>query len=169
MFLTLHLAAGCPKARGSGMLGGVNSEPRPPPDRRREIDARLDAVRARLQVLRERDPFGATRWATSPRERVAAAKRYAAEAHAAAIRVLASSAEAFRNAAAAHERAASMHERTAAGGIGDVHGHRRQAALHRAAAAADWRRAERVQSLLSDHEQVGLAPVTGEPRDGLRG
>ena len=163
------LAADCPQARGSGMLGGVNSEPGPLPDRRRDIDTRLDAVRARLQVLRERDVFGVTRWTTPPRERVAAAKRYAAEAHAAATRVLASSAEAFRNAAAAHERAASMHERTAAGGIGDVQGHERQAALHRAAAAADWQRAERVQSLLSDHEQVGLAPVSDEPRDGLAG
>src|SRR5215469_2910812 len=94
-----------------------------------------------FQVLRERDPFAASRWTTSPRDRVAAAKRYAAEAHAAAMRVLASSAEAFRNAAEAHERAASMHERTAAGGIGDVRGHERQAALHRAAAAADWLRA----------------------------
>jgi hypothetical protein len=149
------------------MLGGVNSEPGPLPDRRRDIDTRLDAVRARLQVLRERDLFGGTRWTTSPSDRVAAAKRYAAEAHAAATRVLASSAEAFRNAAAAHERAASMHERTAAGGIGDVQGHERQAALHRAAAAADWQRAERVQSLLSDYEQVGLAPVSDEPRDGL--
>jgi len=151
------------------MLEVVNSEPGALPDRRRDIDTRLDAVRARLQVLRERDVFGSTRWTTSPRERVAAAKRYAAEANAAATRVLASSAEAFRNAAAAHERAASMHERTAAGGIGDVHGHERQAALHRAAAAADWQRAERVQSLLSDNEQVGLAPVSDEARDGLAG
>jgi len=130
------------------MLEVVNSEPGALPDRRRDIDTRLDAVRARLQVLRERDVFGSTRWTTSPRERVAAAKRYAAEAH---------------------ERAASMHERTAAGGIGDVHGHERQAALHRAAAAADWQRAERVQSLLSDNEQVGRAPVSDEARDGLAG
>src|SRR5262249_37923798 len=77
-FLTLHLAAECPKARGSGILEGVDSEPGPMPGRRREIDTRLDAVRARLQVLRERDVFGGTRWTTSPRERVAAAKRYAA-------------------------------------------------------------------------------------------
>jgi len=148
------------------MLGDVNSEPGPLPGRGREIDTRLDAVRARLQALRERDVFGGQRWTTSPRERVAAAKRYAAEAHAAATRVLASSAEAFRNAAEAHERAASMHERTAAGGIGDVHGHERQAALHRAAAAADWHRAERVQSLLSDHGEAGPAAVPDEPRDG---
>lgn len=149
------------------MLGGVQSEPGPLPGRRREIDTRLDAVRARLQVLRERDVFGAARWTYSPRERVAAAKRYAAEAHAAAIRVLASSAEAFRNAAEAHERAASMHERTAAGGIGDVHGHERQAALHRAAADADWLRAERVQSLLSGHEPVGS--FSDESRDDVAG
>ena len=148
------------------MLGSVNSEPGPLPGRRREIDTRLDAVRARLQVLRDRDVFVGTMWTTSPRERVAAAKRYAAEAHAAATRVLASSAEAFRNAAEAHERAASMHERTAAGGIGDVHGHERQAALHRAAAAADRQRAERAQALISDHEQAGPAPVSGERRDG---
>ena len=151
------------------MLGDVNKEPGPLPGRRREIDTRLDAVRARLQVLREREVFGGQRWATSPRERVAAAKRYAAEAQAAATRVLTSSAEAFRNAAEAHERAASMHERTAAGGIGDMHGHERQAALHRAAAAADWQRAERVQSLLSGHEQVGPAPVSDGPREGMAG
>src|SRR5215472_8359055 len=151
------------------MLGGVNSETGPLPGRRREIDTRLDAVRARLQVLRERDVFGGQRWATSPRERVAAAKRYAAEAHVAATRVLASSAEAFRNAAQAHERAAGMHERTAAGGIGDAHGHERQAALHRAAAAADWQRAERVQSLLSNHEPAGPAPISDERRDGVAG
>ena len=167
--MALHLAVECPKARGSGMLGGVNSEPGPLPGRRREIDTRLDAVRARLQTLRERDVFGHQGWTASPRERVAAAKRYAAEAHAAATRVLASSAEAFRNAAEAHERAASMHERTAAGGIGDVHGHERQAALHRAAAAADWQRAGRVESLLSGHEQAGPAPISSEPRDGVTG
>ena len=151
------------------MLEGVNSEPGPLPGRQREIDTRLDAVRARLQVLRERDVFAGTRWTTSPRERVAAAKRYAAEARAAAARVLASSAEAFRNAAEAHERAAAMHERTAARGIGDVPGHERQAAIHRAAAVADWQRAERVQSLLSNREQVEPAPVTDAPRGGMAG
>ena len=149
------------------MLEGVDSEPAPPQGRRREIDTRLDAVRARLQVLRDRDVFGRQRWTTSPRERVAAAKRYAAEAHVAATQVLASSAEAFRNAAQAHERAAGMHERTAAGGIGDVLGHERQAALHRAAAAADWQRAERVQSLLSGHERAEPVPNSDEPRGGV--
>lgn len=151
------------------MLGDVNTEPEPLPGRRREIDTRLDAVRARLQVLRERDVFGRQSWTTSRGERVAAAKRYAAEAEAAATRVLASSAEAFRNAAEAHERAASMHESTAAGGIGDVHGYERQAALHRVAAAADWQRAERVQSLLSGHVQAVPASVADEPRDGVAG
>jgi hypothetical protein len=149
------------------MLGGVDSEPVPPPDRRREIDTRLDAVRARLKTLRERDLDAGKRWATTPSERVAAAQRHAAEAYVAATEVLASSAQAFRHAAEAHERAASMHERTAAAGIGDVLGHQRQAELHRAAAAADRQRAERVQLLLSDHEQAQPVPVSDEPTDGV--
>jgi hypothetical protein len=37
------------------MLGGVDSEPGPSPDRGQEIDARLEALRARLRKLRERD------------------------------------------------------------------------------------------------------------------
>jgi len=97
---------------------------------------------------------------------VATAQRHAAEARVAAELVLAASAEAFRNAAGAHERAASLHEGTAAAGIGDVRGHERQAALHRAAAATNWQRAERVQSLLSDHERAGPTPVSDEPHDG---
>jgi hypothetical protein len=36
------------------MLEGVDSEPGPSPGRAREIEARLDAVRARLKKLRER-------------------------------------------------------------------------------------------------------------------
>src|SRR5262252_8439461 len=64
----LYPAGRCPRARGSGMLGDVNSEPGPLPGRGREIDTRLDAVRARLQALRERDVFGGQRWTTSPRE-----------------------------------------------------------------------------------------------------
>ena len=149
------------------MLGGVDSEPAPPPGRRQEIDTRLDAVRARLKALRERDLDPSKRWATTPSERVAAAQRHAAEAHAAAAEVLASSAEAFRHAAEAHERAASMHERTAAAGIGDVHGHQRQAELHWAAAVADHQRAERVQSLLAESEQARPAPRCDEPSDGV--
>jgi hypothetical protein len=77
--------------------------------------------------------------------------------------MLASSAEAFRSAAEAHERVASVHERAAASGIGDVGGHERQSVLHRAAAAADWQRAERTLSLLSDHERAGPAPASDGP------
>jgi hypothetical protein len=151
------------------MLGDVDSEPATSPDRRREIGARLDALRARLETLRDRDRSwdAIKNRSTTPAERLAMAQRYAAEAHAAAAEVLASSAEAFRHAAEAHERAASMHERTAAKGIGDVPGHQRQAATHRAAADADRKRAERVQSLLSGHGRAGRAPVSDEPSDGV--
>ena len=155
----------CRTACRSGILGDVDSEPELPLDRRQEIDARLDAVRARLKTLRERGVGDSQ--ATTRSERAAAAQRYAVEAHAAAAEVLASSAEAFRHAADAHERAASLHDRTAANGIGDVRGHERQAALHRAAAAADRQRAERAQALISDHGRAGQAPVSDEPRDGV--
>ena len=129
------------------MPPGADIEPWPPPGRREEIDTRLDAVRARLQELRERDPGGVRGRAVG--ERVESARHHAAEAHAAAVEVLASAVEAFRHAAQAHERAASVHERAGAKGIGDLHEHEQRAALHRAAAAADWRRAERAQSLLA--------------------
>jgi hypothetical protein len=137
------------------MLGVVDSELDLPPDRRREIDARLEAIRARLKTLRERESgWDAIRNpAAILGSRVAAAQRYAAEAHAAAGEVLASSAAAFGSAAEAHERVASVHERAATAGSGDVPEHERQVALHRAAAAADWRRAERALVLLSDFEQ----------------
>src|SRR5215471_15472383 len=155
-----------PLTRRSGMLGDVDSEPGLTLDRRQEIDTRLDAVRARLKTLRQRgSDVGNSRAATSS-ERLAAAQRYAAEAQAAAAEVLASSAEAFRHAAEAHDRAASLHDRTAANGIGDVCGHEQQAALHRAAAAADRRRAGRAQALISVHDQAGPAPVSDEPQDG---
>lgn len=150
---------------GSGMLGGVDSEPGPPPGRRQEIDERLDAIRDRLRQLRERDWDAVKRQAGVPSERLAAAGRYAAEARAAAVQVLAASVEAFRRAAEAHERVIGVHQRAAAAGIGDVPGHERQAALHRAAAAADWQRAERTQSLLLELDRAGLAPVPDEPRD----
>jgi hypothetical protein len=81
------------------MLGGVDSEPGPPPGRRQEIDARLDAVRVRLRELRERDWDAVGSRTADLGERLEAAQRYAAEAHAAAVEVLASSAEAFRRAA----------------------------------------------------------------------
>jgi hypothetical protein len=149
------------------MLQGAGGKPGSPGDRQREIDTRLDAVRTRLKKLRERDSNAVKDWAASPSERVEAAQRHAAEAHAAAAQVLASSAEAFRHAAEAHERAASMHEKTAAAGIGDVSAHKRQAALHRAAAATDRQRAERAHSLLSDHEGAGFAVVSDELADGV--
>jgi ANTAR domain-containing protein len=149
------------------MLGGANSEPGPPPGRRQaEINTRLDAVRARLKELRERNS-GAVRDRGVARNRVEEARRRAAKAHAVAMEVLASGVEAFRHAAEAHERAASMHERVAGLGIGDVGAHERQAAQHRAAAAADWQRAERTQSFLSEPDQAGPAAVSDEPGDGV--
>jgi hypothetical protein len=149
-------ATGVPTGR-RGMPGDADNEPGSPPGRRQEINTRLDSVRARLKELRERDPDAGKDSAASPAERVEAAQRRAADAHAAAALVLASSARAFRHAAEAHERAAGMHARTAAAGIGDVRGHEQQAALHRAAAAADRQRAERTQSLLSQSERSGPA------------
>jgi hypothetical protein len=159
-------APGVP-ADGRGMPEGAGGEPGPPLGRRRDIDARLGAVRARLKELRQRGVDAGRSWAASLSEREEAAQRHAAEAHAAAARVLASSAEAFRHATEAHDRAASMHHRTAAAGIGDVRGHERQAALHRAAAAADRQRAERAQSLLSESERAGPTAVSDEPREGI--
>ena len=147
------------------MLGGVDSEPGPLPGRQREIDTRLDAVRARLKKLRERDWDAVKSRTAAPGERLEAAWRHAAEAHAAAAKMLASSAEAFRRAAEAHERVASVHERAAASGIGDVRMRERQAALHRAA-AADRQRAERALSLLPEPGRAGPAAVFDEPPDG---
>jgi hypothetical protein len=143
----------------------MDSQPSRPSGRQQEIDSRLDAVRARLKQLRERQ-IGADRARTVPGERLEAAQRHAAEAHAAAEQVLASSVEAFRKAAEAHERVAEVHERTAEKGIGDVLLHKQQASLHRAAAVADWQRAKRTQSLLSDSAQPGAA-VSDEPGDGV--
>lgn len=129
------------------MLGSVDNKSGGSPSRREEIGARLQVVRARLKELRERD-FAAVDGQSSIAERLEAAKRHTTEAHAAAMRVLASSAEAFRHAAEAHEQAASMHERAAAAGTGDALEHERQATLHRAAAQADRQRAKRAQALL---------------------
>ena len=69
-------------------------------------------------------------------------------------------------AAEAHERVASVHERAAASGIGDVRMRERQAALHRAAAAADRQRAERALSLLFGPGRAGPAAVFDEPPGG---
>ena len=146
------------------MLGGVDSDPGPWSGRRREIDDRLDAVRARLEELRERRRPADK--GPAAKERLEAAQRHAAEAHAAAAQVLASGVEAFRHAAEAHERAASLHEKAAASGVGDVREHEQQAALQRAAAAEDWLRAERAQSVLSEPEWAGPASVADEPGDG---
>jgi hypothetical protein len=159
-----------PRACASGRIrhaGGVDSEPGPPPGRRREIDTRLEAIRARLKKLRERDREAANNRSAAAGERVEAAQRHAAEAYAAAAQVLASSTEAFRKAAEAHERAASVHERAAASGIGNVRQHKRQAAHHRTAAAADRQRAERAQSFLSEPGRAGLAAVCDKPGDGV--
>jgi hypothetical protein len=147
------------------MLRDVNGPPASSPGRRLEIDTRLDAVRARLKELKERDRVADQGQAAFRGEWLQAAVRNAANAHAFAIQVLTSSVEAFRRAAQAHERAASVHERTAAAGIGDVIAHEQQATSHRAAAGADWQRAERAQSLLSDSEQAGPAAVSDEPGD----
>lgn len=151
----------------SCMLGGVDSEPGPRAGREREIDARLDAVRARLRQLRGRDWDAVRSRTTTASESLETAQRYAAKAHAAAVQVLAASAAAFGRAAEAHERVASMHERAAAAGIGDVGMHERQAAAHRAAAAADWERAERAQSALSGLDRAGPAAVSDKPGDGV--
>jgi hypothetical protein len=147
------------------MLEGVDSEPGFRPGRRRELDNRLDAVRARLEELGERRR-GADMVVAGVSKRVEAARRHAAEAHASATHVLASGVEAFRRAAEAHERAASLHEKAAASGIGDVRAHQQQAALQRAAAAADWQRAERAQSVLSKPEWAAPPPVPDQPGDG---
>ena len=148
-----------------GMLGGMDSEPGSPSSRREEIGNRLAAVRARLEELRERHQAADERRATSS-ERLEAAQRHATEAHAAAAQVLASGVEALRMAAEAHERVASLHETLAASGIGEVTEHKRRAALHRAAAAADRQRAERALSLVPEPEPAGPAHDSYEPGDG---
>ena len=66
------------------MLGGVDGEPVPPPERRREIDTRLNAIRARLNTLRERDREAMRSRTATPGERVEAARRHAVEAYVAA-------------------------------------------------------------------------------------
>ena len=144
------------------MPGGVDNEAGSPPSRQRQIVVRLDAVRGRLQELRDRD---AAKNLAATTERVEAANRHAAEAHAAALRALASSAHAFRRSAEAHERVASMHRRAGGEGTGDVRKHERQAALHRAAAAAARHRAEHAESLLSEPRQAGPAAISAKPGD----
>jgi hypothetical protein len=148
-------------------MGRMDSAPGPSLDRQREIDARLVAIRIRLKKLNERHKYTVTNWAASASERLDGAQRHAAQAQAAATSALTSTVHAFRAAARAHERVASVHQRMAASGIGDVIEQERLAALHQAAAQADWRRAERSESLLSELDWAGTAVVSGEPAGGV--
>jgi hypothetical protein len=136
------------------------------PDRQWQIGTRLDALRARLKELRDRDRDAVRYRTISPSERLEAAQRHAVEAQAAAAQVLASSVMAFHMAAEAHERVASLHVTAAASGIGDVNQHEGQAALHRAAAVMDRQRAKRAQSLVPGLEPAGPVPVSEESRNG---
>lgn len=147
------------------MLTGVDSEPGAP-DRQRHLGTRLDALRARLKELRDKDRDAARNWTIPTSERLAAAQRHAVEAHAAAAQVLASSVTAFHMAAEAHQRVASLHETAAASGVGEVHEHERQAALHRAAAVMDRQRAKRAQSLLPGLQLAAPVPAAREPANG---
>ena len=148
------------------MLSRVDSQPGLVPDRRREIDTRLDAIRARLKQIQERDRGWEAIKSRAAGERLAAAQRHAAEANAAAAQMLASSAAAFRDAAEAHEGAASMHERATAAGIGDVAGHERQAAQHRAAAA---QRAQALAMAELEEHLTRLAATKIVPEQTLQG
>ena len=91
-------------------------------------------------------------------EWLAGAQRHAAEAYAAAARVLAASAEAFCMRPGHPSGAASMHDRTAAAGTGKVIGHERQATLR-------W--AGRARLLLSSPGRAAPAAIAGEPGGGL--
>lgn len=150
-----------------GTRPSAGGEPWQPPGRQLDIDTRLDAIRARLKQLEDRHLDADGNRPAAPGERVEAARRRAARAHAAAALVLATNAEAFRKVAEAHDRVARMHDKTAAARIGDVIGHERQATLHRAAAIADWQRAERTRSLLSETERAWPAAVRDDPPDGM--
>lgn len=122
--------------------------------RREEIGQRLAAIHARIEELKagqdQEDPGAATL-----DERVAAAQHQVDASRAAAQQAIAASIRAFRLSAAAHERAALQHERNATAGIGDRAEHEREAARHRAAAAADTTRAEHSCSMLSDEQAAG--------------
>lgn len=90
-------------------------------------------------------------------KRIGSAQRQAAASQAAAEQAIAASIRAFRRAAEAHEHAALQCERAAAAGFGDKDQHERQAARHRAAAAADIRRAKRAQLLLRAGQALNRA------------
>lgn len=125
-----------------------------PQGRRQEISQRLDAIRTRIEELEARHHGDAARGGAFS-ERVAAAQRHAAAAQTAAQHAIAASVRALRRAAEAHERVAREHERAAASGVGDTAEHERQAAVHRAAAAADTQRADQFRSLLQDQTDDG--------------
>ena len=125
----------------------VGNEPESGGSRGEEIRQRISAVRARIDELNQGDAAG-----KAASERLAAAQRHMAASQAAAERAIAASIRAFRRAAEAHQRAAIKHEQAAAAGSGDKDEHMRQAAIHRAAAAANLQRAERAQSQLPDEQ-----------------
>ena len=129
----------------------MGGEPSPGRSAESRSGRRIDAIHARikkLQAKRQDDADLAT-----VRERLTSAQRQMAASRAAARTAITNSLRAFRKAAEAHERAALQHERVAAAGRGDKDQHGRQAASHRAAAAAATQRAERARSLLSDEER----------------
>jgi hypothetical protein len=114
--------------------------------RRRQIGERIAAIRARIGELQQ-----ARRENTHPvasREQFVEAQHHAALSEVTAAQALNASIGAFLRAAEAHERAAVQHEHAAATGDGEEH-RRERAAFHRAAAAADRKRAETARSLLS--------------------
>jgi hypothetical protein len=123
-------------------------------ERRGQLDERLAAIRTRLselQQMRARGPVTPIQW----QQRVEAAQHHAAAAQAAAIQQLTYSAASFRRAAEAHDRAAAEHERAASSGSSQSPDHKRQAAIHRAAAVHDRQRTHQVQSLLSTAVPAG--------------
>lgn len=123
----------------------MDHKPESGESRREEIGQRLAAIRTRMDELKTVRQDDASPAAVS--ERIGSAQRQAA-----AEQAITASIRAFRRAAGAHEHAALQHELAAAAGFGDKDQHERQAARHRAAAAADTQRAEHAQSLLRDEE-----------------
>jgi hypothetical protein len=147
------------KAACSRHAGRVGGGPQSREIRREQIRQRIDAIHARikkLQAKRQDDADLAT-----VRERLTSAQRQMAASRAAARTAITNSLRAFRKAAEAHERATLQHERVAAAGRGDKDQHERQAASHRAAAAAATQRAERARSLLSEASLIN--PATSWP------
>lgn len=106
--------------------------------RGQEIRDRLDVIRARLAALALARTHAWPRLSAAGQVPdaafLAAAEEREAQSAASLIR-------AFYWAARAHERAARAHETAVAAGTGDVSEHQRRADFHRAAAAADERRA----------------------------